>query len=234
MTLHPTVYRYRGIRWWKSNQRIGGPRWEEDMVRPMMMQRMKVAAFTVAVTLILSGFALADDDDYNRRGNSTQAHQYGFQNGYQDGIRHGREEARENDPGDFQSRDWRNASRGYQPWMGPFALFQDGYRDGYRQGYQAAFNDRRGRRGDGDRDDRAYAPSGYGSRYNVAYNYGVQDGILAGREDSIRAKQYNPNPRGSNHADRGYLREYGDKNAYRAQYSDGYRTGYERTFGRAY
>lgn len=203
------------------------------MVRPRMMRRMTVAAGVVAVTLIVSGLALADDDGYSRRANPAQAHQYGFQNGYQDGLRHGREEARENDPNDFQNRDWRNASRGYQEWMGPFPVFQDGYRDGYRQGFQAAFSDRWGQGRDG---DDHYQPAGYGggSRGNGAYNYGLQDGVLAGREDSIRGKQFNPNPRGSNHADRGYIREYGDKNAYRAEYSDGYRAGYQRTYGRAY
>ena len=201
------------------------------MVRTMMTQRMKVAAAVIAVTLIVSGLALADDDDYGRRGNPQQAHQYGYQNGYQDGLRQGQHEARENDPNDFQSRDWRNASRGYQNWMGPFPAFQDGYRDGYRQGYQAAFNDRWGRRDDGD--DYRSAGDNRWSGGN-AYNYGLQDGTQAGREDSIRGKQFNPKPRGSNHADRGYIREYGDKNAYRTQYSDGYRAGYQRTYGRGY
>jgi len=193
---------------------------------------MTVAACVVAVTMMVSSFALADDDDYYRGGNSSQAHQYGFQNGYEDGLRHGQHEARENDPGDFQSRDWREARRGYQSWMGPFPVFQDGYRDGYRQGFQAAFNQRFGQPGYGYRND--YRPSGYGNWASIAYNYGLQDGVLAGREDAIRGKQFNPNPRGSNHADRGYLREYGDKNAYRAQYSDGYRAGYQRTYGRGY
>jgi hypothetical protein len=198
----------------------------------MMMRRIHLAACVVAVTLIVSGLALADDDDYYRGGSPQQAHQYGYQNGYQDGVRHGQHEARENDPNDFQSRDWRNASRGYQGWMGPFPAFQDGYRDGYRQGFQQAFNDRWGRR---DRDGDHFQPSAYGGeRGNVAYDYGSQDGSFAGREDSARGKQFNPNPRGSNHADRGYVREYGDKNLYREQYSAGYRAGYQRTYGRPY
>jgi len=210
------------------------------MQRPMMMQRMKLAACLIAVTLMVSGFALADDDDYYRGGGRSQAHQYGFQNGYRDGLRKGQHEARENDPNDFQSRDWRNASRGYQRWMGPFEVFQDGYRDGYRQGFQAAFNDRWGRRGDDDsyRDNRYYQQNSYGGWYgaggNVAYNYGLQDGTQTAREDAYRGKQFNPNPRGGNHADRGYSREYGDRNAYREQYSDGYRTGYQQAYGNQY
>lgn len=201
------------------------------MVRPKMMQRMKLAASLIAVTLIVSGLALADDDDYYRRGNPQQAHQYGYQNGYRDGLRRGQHEARENDPNDFQSRDWRNASRGYQEWMGPFPAFQDGYRDGYREGFQAAFEQRWGR-GDHDGDGYRFQSGGYaGPGGNYAYNYGLQDGLSAGRLDSYRGKQFNPYPRGSNHADRGYIRGYGDIDAYRAQYSQGYRAGYERSYG---
>jgi len=172
------------------------------MVRAKMMQRMQLAASLVAVTLIVSGLALADDDDYYRRGNPQQAHQYGYQNGYQDGLRRGQHEARENDPNDFQSSDWRHANRGYQEWMGPFPAFQDGYRDGYRQGFQAAFEQRFGRNDrDGDGDGYRFQSGGYGGpRENSAYNYGQQDGLSAGREDSYRGKQFNPNPRGSNHA----------------------------------
>jgi len=43
---------------------------------------------------------------------------------------------------------------------------------------------------------------------------------------SIRA------PRGNNHADRGYRPEFGDIHAYKDQYSDGYRAGYESSYGR--
>jgi len=200
------------------------------MVRPMM-QRMQLAACLVAVTLIVSGLALADDDDYYRRGNPQQAHQYGYQYGFQDGMHKGQHEARENDPNDFQSRDWRNANHGYQQWMGSFPAFQDGYRDGYRQGFQQAFDQRWGRvdrDGDGDR----FVPTRYGDpRGNVAFNFGFQDGTAAGQLDFYRGKQFNPNPRGSNHADRGYNRADGDIHLYREQYSQGYREGYQRTYG---
>lgn len=211
------------------------------MLRPMMKQRMTMAACVVAVTLIVSSLAVADDDDYYRRGNPSQAHQYGYQSGYQDGLRKGRHEARENDPNDFQSREWREANHGYQSWMGPFPVFQDGYRDGYRQGFQEAFNQRFGQRYYGDRDGDRYGYRGsdygggsYGNWASIAYNNGLEDGVAAGREDAYRGKQFNSNPRGSNHADRGYVREYGDKDGYRARYSEGYRAGYERTYGRRY
>ncbi len=57
------------------------------------------------------------------------------------------------------------------------------------------------------------------------------------REDIAKGKPYNPNPRGRyDDEDHGYRREYGrreygDKNAYKAQYANGYRAGYESVFG---
>lgn len=213
-----------------------------------MRRGLKLAAYAVAVTLVLSGLALAhdDDDDYRGyQGNSAQAHQYGYDNGYRDGQRHGREEARENDPNDFRTRDYDHADRGYQSWMGSKDRFRDGYRDGYRRGYQEAFNQRNGgwygRDRDGDRDDQVYRQSdwpgrggSWGRGGGPAYNNGYQDGMSVARSDASRGKQFNSSPRGDNHSDRGYSSRYGDKNQYRAEYRDGYRQGYEAGWGRGY
>jgi len=127
-----------------------------------------MAAFAVALTLVLGGLALAQyrdsDDYYYNRDNTAQARQYGYQNGYQDGLRKGKHEGRENDPGDFRSREWDSASRGYQSWMGPLGLFQQGYRDGYRAGFRSGYQSvhHRWGDGDGDADDRVYDRGGYG------------------------------------------------------------------------
>lgn len=164
-----------------------------------MLREMRMAAFAVALTLVLGGLALAqyrdsDDYDYNRD-NAAQARQYGYQNGYRDGLRKGKHEGRENDPGDFRSEDWQRASRGYQSWMGPLDLFQQGYRDGYRAGFRSGYQSvhHRWGDGDGDADDRVYDRSGYGiygrgsygnnrawfggSGYNGAYNFGYRMGL---------------------------------------------------------
>jgi hypothetical protein len=110
--------------------------------------------------------------------------------------------------------------------------------------------------GDGDADHRVYDRGGYGvydgggygdygsgsygnnrpwfggAGYNGAYNFGYQDGSSVAREDIAKGKPYNPNPRGRyDDEDHGYHREYGDKNAYKAQYANGYRAGYESVFG---
>src|SRR5215467_2260125 len=66
-----------------------------------------LASCALALTLIMSGIALArDEDDYYRRGNPDQARNYGYQNGYNDGAKHGRHEGREHDPNDYRTPDW--------------------------------------------------------------------------------------------------------------------------------
>jgi len=53
------------------------------------------------------------------------------------------------------------------------------------------------------------------------------------REDVYKNKRFNSNPRGKyDDRDHGYRREYGDKNSYKAQYTSGYRDGYESAFRR--
>jgi hypothetical protein len=213
-----------------------------------MMRQMRIAALAVAVTVVLSGLALAqrdadDDDYYYQRGYAGQAQEYGYQSGYRDGYRKGQHEGREGDYNDYQTPDWRQASRGYQSWMGPLGVFQSAFRDGYVTGFRAGFQsvNRRGD-GDGDRDDRGYYPfwgeySGSypnrGSWGSPAYNFGYQDGASVARSDIYSHKPFNPNPRGRyDDRDHGYSREYGSKDAYRAQYAAGYRAGYQSVLQR--
>jgi hypothetical protein len=75
---------------------------------------------------------------------------------------------------------------------------------------------------------------GYGrTAFRVAQDFGFEDGSFTARQDLVRAKPYNPNPRGSfKHADRGYRREFGDKYEYREAYARAYRQGYDRIFRR--
>ena len=88
-----------------------------------------------------------------------------------------------------------------------------------------------------DRDDYRY-DRGYGYGYDnfrhglrVAHEVGYRDGLRVAREDTWHGKPYNPNPRGKYAwADRGYRRDFGDRNAYRERYADGYRDGYMAAF----
>lgn len=67
----------------------------------------------------------------------------------------------------------------------------------------------------------------------VARSIGFEDGEQVAREDMWHGKPFNPYPRGHNHADRGYARDFGSIQDYRANYADAYREGYSRAFQRS-
>jgi hypothetical protein len=214
-----------------------------------MRRQVRMAALTISFVLALGTFALAQDADdyYYRGGGVAQTRQYGYESGFRDGEKRGRHEGRENDPYDYHTPDWRQATRGYKDWMGPVNAFQNGYQQGYADGFRSGFEaERPGWRGDrdGDRDDgyrgsryrgNGYYGGNYGYNSRIGYDTGYQDGVTMAREDQYKNKPFNPNPRARfDGRDNGYRREYGDKNAYKAQYSDGYRAGYQSTFNGRY
>jgi hypothetical protein len=209
-----------------------------------MVRTVRMAAFIVAATLVLSALALAHDwDDYDRRGNPARAQQYGYNNGFRDGAHRGQHEGRENDPFDYQTPDWRQATRGYKGSMGPVEFYQRGYQQGYEEGFRSGFEGVSRSWGRGDHDgDGHYASGGYGwhggyeDGQTVAYQWGYQDGMDAARGDISRGKPYNPRPRGKyDDRDRGYRREFGSKDVYKAEYSDAYHRGYDEVMnGRGY
>lgn len=218
-----------------------------------MRRTVGMVAVTMAVALGLSALAAArpfDDDDlggYGQRGNSGQARQYGYNSGYRDGVSQGRHEGSENDPYDYRTPDWREASRGYQGWMGSRGEFASGYQQGYRAGFETGYrnvnrdgDEEGGQAGYGqpwyqnNRDrDQGDNRGGWGRNQNNAYNVGYNDGAGVAREDLGQRKPYNPNPRGRyDEADHGYRSDNGSKSAYQAQYSNGYRAGYQAGWGR--
>ena len=212
-----------------------------------MRRQIRMAALAVSAVLALGTFALAQDwDDYDHgRGNVAQTRQYGYDSGFRDGEKRGRHEGRENDPNDYHTPDWRQATHGYKNWMGPVNAFQNGYQQGYADGFRSGFSsESRGYRGD--RDDRyrgenyhgngnGYYGGNYGYNSRAGYEVGYQDGVTMAREDQYKNKPFNANPRARfGGRDNGYNREYGDKNAYKDQYTDGYRAGYQSASGRRY
>jgi len=76
-----------------------------------------------------------------------------------------------------------------------------------------------------DRDD-------YGRGMQVARSIGFEDGEQIAREDIWHRKPFNPYPRGRNHADRGYARDFGSIQEYREQYARAYQQGYNSVFHR--
>lgn len=207
-----------------------------------MKRLLRMAALAVPLTLTLGTFSYAQDRDDYYRGSVSQTRQYGYDNGFRDGQHKGEHEGRENDPFDYRTPDWRQASHGYKSWMGPLNVFQEGYQQGYRDGFRSGFvSERPGWRGDsdGDRDDRYRGNGFYGGgphgSSRVAYDTGYQDGVTMAREDIYKNKRFNPDPRARfGGRDDGYSRAYGDKSIYKAEYSDGYRAGYEATFNGRY
>ncbi|MBZ5653878.1 MAG: hypothetical protein LAO56_01215 [Acidobacteriia bacterium] len=203
------------------------------MTNSIRTRTLRMAAYTLAFTLALAGTALArdrDDDDYYPQGNPAQAREYGYQNGYRDGARRGREEGREHDPNNYETPDWRHAKRGYKDWMGSVSWYQRGYQEGYSNGFRDAYRRADGwrdRDGDGDRDDN-WSFGGSRGGYDAAYRFGYDDGSIAARSDIEKGKSYNSKPRGRyDDRDHGYRREYGSKDRYKAQYTYGYRAGYD-------
>jgi len=87
-----------------------------------------------------------------------------------------------------------------------------------------------------DRDD-YYGYSGYDRGdfrrgMQVAHTIGFEDGEQQAREDMWKAKPFNPYPRGHNHADRGYSRDFGNVQTYRQNYANAYAEGYSSVFRR--
>jgi hypothetical protein len=201
------------------------------MSRNRVSRDSKLVVLVAVIALAFSTLAWAhDDDDYNRRDGG----QYGYQNGYRDGIRHGRYDRSANYGYDVRSDQWEDAHDGYQRWMGSFGRYKQGYRQGYEKGYREGYSSVWGR-GDGDRDDgyfnRERDGYGWGGGGNVAYNNGWNDGSSVAQSDLAGGKNYNSNPRGRyDDADHGYRREFGDKHAYKSQYTAGYRAGYDSVF----
>ncbi|MBS1852103.1 MAG: hypothetical protein JST79_14435 [Acidobacteria bacterium] len=196
--------------------------WAENGMLRARLQRSKWIALVMAIMLASGTLALAQG-----YGGPAQVRQYGFQQGYQDGTRQGQDDSRDRRSYNLQGADWDRASRGYDNRMGPFGQYRDAYRDGYRQGYEAAFY----RDGGNPRFDRSDYRYGRGFDRRPGYGFGFQDGAAVAREDMYKGKPYNPYPRGKyGDQDRGYRREFGDKHAYRFDYGQGYRAGYESSF----
>jgi hypothetical protein len=195
------------------------------------MQWMAALAVTVLTTVLASN-TTASAQVYAPYGvNIAQTRQYGYDSGYRDGVARGQHEGRENDPYDYHTPDWRQATRGYAPWMGPVSVFQQGYQQGYATGFQSGFASVRPAVPYAPRQD--FQPASYPDRYdaNPAYTIGRQDGAEAAREDLYHNKIFNPNPRGRyGSMDHGYRRDYGDKGYYKSQYDLGYHAGYESVY----
>jgi hypothetical protein len=218
------------------------------------MRSLRMAALAFAITFMCSGLALARDphDRYDHDKHDRHDHYKDHRDRHDRNYGHDRNYWRDgNRNRERWEHDRRDRGRDHHWWE------RDHYRDegDYHPG---AFYDRVPQSDSGQSahfieavfrypvaaySERGYGYPGGGYDYpspeyrrpgygrNVAYGFGYQDGSYMARRDWERNKRFNPNPRNEfgNRA-HGYDRSLGDKNYYRAEYSDGYLAGYEANY----
>ena len=223
------------------------------------MRSLRMAALAVAITFMCGGLALArdhDHDKYHHDRHDRHDHYTDHYNDHRDRHDHnyGHDGNYWRDGDRDRNRDrWEHDRRDRHHWWE-----RDHYRDeGYY--HPGAFYDR-APEGDSGQSAHfieaafrypvaAYSEHGYGysggggydypsPEYrrpgydrNVAYGFGYQDGSYMARRDWERNKRFNPNPRNEfGNRTHGYDRSLGDKNYYRAEYTNGYLAGYEANY----
>jgi hypothetical protein len=187
----------------------------------------------------------------------------GFQEGYSRGIRAGDEDAQRRESFNFSDEaDYRRADAGYRSQYGSIDRYRSDFRRGFEQGYRSAFDrySQGGRgggvvsgnggyydgppygrargRGPGPNTDYRYPEMGRVYPYNRrAFDQGFNDGYEAGLDDGRDGRQFDPVAESRYRSgDRGYEREYGSRETYKADYRNAFRQGYESGFndGRRY
>jgi hypothetical protein len=192
------------------------------------MKRIKMAAIAAAVTILLSGAALAQnrDKDDHYRANKDRQHEYKRD--------HDRDKDRNRDRNNSQwrrdhDRAWRNRNANTSGWHGgnsPYSRYPNGAY-GYPTGAYGYPNGAYGYPNGGYRNYPGTYGRGGGYANNAGYNQGYQDGARVGQSDMAQGKPYNPYPRGVYRtSDHGYHSGYGDKGAYQQAYLSGYEAGY--------
>jgi hypothetical protein len=210
-----------------------------------------MAALAVAMTLAFSGLALArdHDDDHHYRDKHESSHD-NWKRGHDNdrGHWHGQDNSvrrdRDHDRWEREHHDswWhrdRNRDSGYyggqiynripNRYPGTYGYPGGGY--GYPNGGYGYPNGGYGypNGGYGYPSGGVYGRNGGGR--NMGYNMGYQDGSYRARKDISENKPFNPNPRGDfGNRDHGYNSSYGDKNSYRAEYTQGYMAGYQSNY----
>lgn len=100
------------------------------------------------------------------------------------------------------------------------------YRRDRNDDYGRDRNDDYGR----DRNDR-HRGGGYGYGFRIARERGYEDGLQTGESDANRRQSYNPQrSHFFKNATYGYDRSFGNKEAYKQAYRDGFVRGYDEAF----
>ena len=168
----------------------------------------------------------------------------GYNQGYQRGQSAGAEDSRRGDRFEFTDEgDYRRGDWGYRSQYGNRDRYRDSFRWGYQEGYRSGYGNyggygsgRSGGYGNGRYDGGPWYDN-RSNRYDPAYQTGLNDGYEAGLDDGRDNRRFDPvSERRFRNADRGYEREYGPREVYKANYREAFRTGYQRGYndGRRY
>lgn len=146
-----------------------------------------------------------------------------YETGYHQGLRAGTDDMRRGNAFNFTDEsEYRRGDIGYRSQYGNRNTYRVEFRRGFQAGYQSAYS--HGRSG-----ANRLPPYGRATgRFDVATQQGYSDGYEAGVNDGRNRRQFDPiGERRYRSADRGYNRNYGDKEYYKVNYRTGFRSGYE-------
>lgn len=219
----------------------------------MTTQILTTGGAAIALTVLLSGFtgsAVAQHGEQNRNddraaqyGGSLDARQHGYEHAYRDGADRGRQDRDRRLGYRLGAYDYQNSARGYEGFFGERAEYLLGAREGYKAGYADGYNRRSGQYGQlygrpsegglAPAPNDAYSARSWGS-HDMAYDVGYRDGITTGQQD--QGHNARTNYRDSDayrNADLGYQASFGDRNAYRLKFQDGFERGYTDGYGQS-
>jgi hypothetical protein len=216
-----------------------------------MMKRFTTGSVAIVLFVGLTGSVLAQrgggqyrpDDRAGQYGGSLDPRQHGYEHGYRDGADRGRQDRDRRLAYSLRPNDYQNSARAYEPYLGDRAQYIAGVRDGYKAGYDDGYKGRVGQYGQiygrpegavpAPPPNDPYAARSWGS-HDMAYDTGYRDGVTAGQRDQGRYAR--SNYRDSDlyrNADLGYQPSFGDKNAYRLKFQDGFERGYQDGYGQS-
>jgi hypothetical protein len=202
-----------------------------------------LTGLSVGMRVHSAGGQTRNDNRAGQYAGAMDPRQHGYEHGYRDGADRGRQDSERGMAFNFRDNDYQIGARDYEVAFGDRGQYMSGYREGYKAGYDDGYYDHPGQYGQlygrpadssqaPSRDDAYAAPSW--SPTHLAFDVGYREGITAGQEDLRRNVRSNfratPAYQG---ADRGYRASYGDRDAYRLQFRDGFERGYQDGYGRS-